>query len=373
MRRCFLARPTVLAIVLLWLAYMVPAMFVIAVDPYELYPWGVKVKPATRHDLVNANRVTGIATADTEADTLLVGSSVSALIGLDDIRAAIPDARIAWNLSYPGVAGADRQLVLDRIASHSRARRVLVVLDYVMAMPVSKPSWAFPVDSYDRDPTNDLRVVDSRTLRETRNALTLGTPFPDRAASERAVRNLHERGGTRFRNPKMLADVGRSLTTQRATIDAGLGRPCSAYPLLPPFEATIRRLAAKGRRVDVILPVYSPALYYQWRVGMERDKDVVRAFSLADQLGIRRCVVEALGDTPNVVISALDRDTALINDLSNFGDPAHMLKRENFRRQLAATRDPRYRLTPANIGDYVERYRRNVKAYCPTGPFPRGC
>lgn len=368
-----LPRPTVLAMVLLWAAYMIPAAFVIAVDPYELYPWGVRITPATRHDLINANRVTGIATADVAADTLLVGSSVTALVELDDIRATVPGTRIAWNLSYPGVAGADRQLVLDRIADRSRARRVLIVFDYIMAMPYSKPTWAFPVESYDYDPTNDLRVVDSRTLRETRNALTLGTPFPDRAASELAVRNLAERGPQRFRNPKMFANVARSLATQRATIDAELGRPCSAFPLLPPFEATVRRLAKKGRRVDVIMPVFSPALYYQWRVGMEPDKDVQRAFSLADQLGIRRCVVEALGGTPNVTISALDRDTALINDLSNFSDPAHLAGRENFRRQLTAIADPRYRLTRANIGDYVERYRRNVKAYCPAGPFPKGC
>ena len=370
-KRRFLC-PTVLGLALVWAAYMIPAAFVIVVDPYDLYPWGVRIKPVSRHDILHANRLIGIAASDREADTLLVGSSVSMRIQLEDLREQYPDTRIAWNLSYPGVTGRDRQIVLDRIAEHSRARHVLVMLDYMLGSPVDRVSRGFPTESYDDDPTNDLRVVDSRTLREARSALLRGTPFPNVEASDRALRRfLAGRRSSTFYRPTIVASITRSLREQRATIDVDHDMPCSALPLLRRFEATMRRLAAQGRRVDLIAPVYSPSFYYQYRVGGQMD-DSTRMNLLGRQLAMRRCVVKALGATPNIVISALDRDTALVNDLTNFYDSGHIVGRTNFRRQLLATNDPRYRLTPANIDAYLEAYRRNVKTYCPTG-FPKSC
>lgn len=376
MRRGFLAglakrlpRPTPVAILIVWLTYMVPATFVLAVDPYELYPWGVRITPATRHDALHANRVFGIAAADRDADTLLIGSSVSARIELDDIRAMVPGARTVWNLSYPGVAPRDRQIVLDWIEARSHAHTILVTLDFILASSIERPSYGFPIDSYDGDFTNDLRVVDSRTLREARDALLRGSPFPDRSTSDEVLRTWRKSAG--FHSPEGLALIARSLREQRATIDAGHDKPCSAFPHLPRFEASIRRLAAQGRRVHLIVPVYSPSFYYQYRIGAAMPK-ALRETLLGDQIAMRRCVTRALGDTPNITISALDRDTALSNSLANFMDPGHLALRANFRRQLAAISDPRYRLTPANIDAYVERYRQNVKNYCPGG-VPAKC
>lgn len=353
---------------LVWAAYMIPAATVIAVDPYDLYPWGVRIKPATRHDLHHAHRLLGIATGDPEADTILVGSSTSMRLRVDDIRALIPGARVVWNLSYMGVTGRDRQIVLGRIAERSRARNILVMLDYVLASSSDRPSGGFPIEQYDDDLANDLRVVDVRTLRETRDALLRNSPFPDRPAADRALQAFLARSGSSsFYRPEILASIDRALREQRSTIDAGLDKPCSAFPLLPRFEATIRRLAARGRRVYLIAPVYSPSFHYQHHAD---GTDV--ALRMGDQLAMRRCVVNALGDTANVAISALDSDTTLTNDLSNFYDPAHLVGRANFRRQLAAATDPWYRLTAANIDAYVDRYRRNVRNYCPRG-FPKGC
>ena len=368
-RKTWLGRPTVVALALIWAAYMVPAFCVIAVDPYELYPWGVRITPATRHDALHANRVLGIAAADPAADTLLIGSSVSVRIALDDIQSLVPGARTAWNLSYPGVTARDRQVVLAWIEARSRARTILVTLDFVLAAPDDRPSYGFPVASYDGDFTNDLRVVDSRTLRETRDALVRGSPFPDRSGSDRVLRSWSET--PRYRNPLGLAFIARALREERFTIDAGADKPCTAFPHLSRFEATLRRIAGQGRRVHLILPVYSPAFYYLYRVNPTMPK-ATRKTILGDQLALRRCVTKALGDAANITVSALDRDMALTNDLGNFLDPGHVAGRNLYRRQLAALSDPRYRLTPANIDAYVERYRQNVKSYCPGG-VPAKC
>lgn len=372
MRRGILDCPTVVAIGLVWLAYMMPALFVVGIDPYDLYPWGVRVKLVTRYDIANTTRLIAIGTGDPQADTILVGSSTTVAIRPEDLVAALPGARTPWNLSYPAAGSTDRLIVLDRIADRSKARHVLVMLDHFLALPEELTGQGFPVPLFDSNFTNDLRVVDARTLRDARTALRLGTPFPDRAAAERAWRLVYERGFRRYLDdPRELAAVAQSLRAHRSSIDKGLGKPCSAFPLLPPFEASIRRLAAQGRRVDVIVPVYSPAFYYRSRMPGALH-DLVGDTFLGDQLSMRRCAVEALAQAPNVTVSALDQDLALIGDVSNFGDPGHLRNRVNFRRLLAATLDPRYRLTAANVGGYVERLRRGVKAYCPGG-IPAQC
>ncbi len=376
-----LLRPTVIGMAVVWFAYMGAAAFVILVDPYDLYPWGIQVKAARRYDAVNAAKMIRIAAKDRDSDTVLIGTSPTALVTPEDMQAVFPDAHAPWNLSYLFGAPDDRLAVLREIRRHSRARHVIVTLDFFLVLPTGRTSLVFPGNFYDDDYTNDLRVVDTTTLRETLTALRRGTPFPDVAAATAEMGISFIRVSGVFRDPYSLNSIAAAIPKYRAVIDASGAETCATFPMLAPFEDEVRRMAAQGRKVDLLLPAFSPSAYYRWRSDYHRpSNDQALAeqhrqlgdHAFANQLLMRKCIAKALDGAANVAISAADLDFDLTRSLANYYDPTHLKGHDKLRRMLAAMRDPRFRITAANVDAYVEALRRTVKDYCPRG-FPDRC
>lgn len=374
-------RPAVVAIGALWLAYMAAAGFVIGVDPYDLYPWGVKITAARRWDPDHAPRMIDIAAKDPDADLVLVGTSPTALVTPEEIRTVFPEARAPWNVSYLLAGPDDRLLVLDHLIRYSHARHFIVTVDFYLTLPLGQDNAVFPENLYDASFTNDLRVVDQDTLKDALRALRRGTPFPDTAAATEAMRVSFERVEQIFRNPDNLNAIRDAITRYRATIDSPGATHCASFPMLEPFVGRVKALAAGGRTVDLLIPAFSPSAYYRWRSDKNRilgdnalaeQHRALGSHAFADQLLMRRCLVKALDGVAGVTVAGADLDFELTGRIANFFDPTHLNTAEERERMLGRLRDPRYRLTAANVDAYAEAIRRNVKDYCPQG-FPQGC
>jgi hypothetical protein len=219
----------------------------------------------------------------------------------------------------------------------------------------------FPSYLYDRDPLNDLRAVNPKSVRWAMRAVSgrdyFGSSPADQDSADNAVRYRT------FQSPGRMSALGRAIDRYRTVIDRPTRLSCADFPavsqqLLPFARQTSRR----GARLQVLIPPYALATWYDWRANTLRSSEF-GASVFEDQMMLRRCIVLALADIPGVEIFAFDDNAALSGDLANYRDPAHIQSDVAISNMLADMSRGQGRLDRENVEAYLGRMRTLVKAY----------
>jgi hypothetical protein len=348
--------PFVLVCGLFLLAYWAVAAFVVAVDPYDVRPWGVKVTPPS-HLVTPETRVLTMAVAkDSSSDLVMIGSSTAAPYGPEQLRAAFPGVRNPMNYSYFGARPGDRDVVAKAVAQYTGADRVVIWIDwtYIWEADERIPGW--PDYLFDSNPANDLRMVNHEAIVASIDALAGRSPLARTASNLDSLGEVWRREFEAYQSP---AARRATMARYRESVDAlkpGAQRSCDTFGTLTgQLAPALRTLAARGKTVDLVLPPYSVVFY--------GDTLPSRGYDFFSLLAFRRCLALAAADMPRVSIWALDSDTAMITDLGNYRDAAHLYSPDALRSALAGIGDPRYRLTPENVDDRNEALWRAVQGY----------
>jgi hypothetical protein len=345
---------------LVMLGFWLAAAAGTAVDPYDLYPWGARVKLHSNYAPEHPGYLTWMAARDPNADVIVVGSSTALLYTPDVIRATFPGSGDVWNLSYSGERPAARDSLLRLIATRAHSRRVIINLDYYYAADPALLNPNFPAFLYDSNPFNDLRIINARLPAVLFSTLRKGQPFATGKATEQRFETKFARQYAASRTPATRASWRAVIDRHRWEVDRPGSRRCSDFPafekqLIP----AVRKMSERGIRVDILLPPYSPLMYYAF-MDQARALPINGHSVLEDQLLLRRCAVTETANLPMVAVWAPDRDLSLITDIDNFRDPAHLAWDAKGQSTLKAVGDPKYRLTLDNVDDYVQRMRHTV-------------
>jgi hypothetical protein len=360
-----LRRPFLPAIGAIAAACLLLALLLTLIDPFDIYPWGMRPKLKTNGDYsAESTRYLAAAVAKTPAfDTILLGGSTGRLYTVEMMEEILPGTRSAFNLSYSAPSSADRAAVYRQLLRFSSARRVILEADWTYILPkaLQRPTPGFPMYLYDDVWWNDVRGMNMPAFQLSRAALR-GDPLWltawSRSAEQAAYRNRYElmqseASRTEFRayiaRHKMSIDTPSKLTCR--TMDA-IGEE------LAPFA---RALAARGVEVDVVLPAYSWVLYY-WTEEPD-PRGLSRPSLLNDLMQMRRCLVQALDDVPRVRIFAFDNIPGLASDWKNYFDPGHLYNFEANRYILHSIAEGKHVLSRGNIDADIAQLRSNVIRY----------
>ena len=357
-RRCWRSPVAVVAAFVL-AGYWAVAALVIGTDVRDIYPWGVEPRIASRHPLNNSIDLFSVAAKDRTSNFILVGASTTMGYTPEQIARSFPGARNAWNLSYSGSRPVDRDILLQLLANSGTPRRVLVSLDWSYILDPDKMRAGFGDYLYDRSALNDLKMIN----RDTLGAIwTLARTGDVGVTAKRA----HVGRGSRWRlwhSPEQLAEMRRSIARHNPMLARAGRRDCAALgSLAGQLVPVLKTLSAKGNRIDLLVPPYSPLIYYPAASLRDRSQDLGDGF-FADQLLLRRCAVTMTADIPGVAVWAPDRDLSLIADFDAFDDPGHLGDAAPLAKTLQAVGDERYRLTPTNVDAYIDALRAFTIAY----------
>jgi hypothetical protein len=158
------------------------------------------------------------------------------------------------------------------------------------------------------------------------------------------------------------ADLRAYIARNRVSINTPSKLSCADLDSigedLAPF---VRAMSARGVEVDVVLPVYSWVLYYH--TGEPDPRGMSRPSLLNDLLLMRRCLVEALDDVPQVRIFAFDNVPGLASDWKNYFDPGHLYNVEANRYILRSIAAGEHVLSRDNVDADIAQLRANVMGY----------
>jgi hypothetical protein len=346
-------------------ACLLLALLLTMIDPFDIYPWGIRPQLKTNGDYsAESTRYLAAAVAKTPAfDTILLGGSTGRLYTVEMMEEILPGTRSAFNLSYSAPSSADRAAVYRQLLRFSSAHRFILEADWTYILPKAwqRPTPGFPIYLYDDVWWNDVRGMNMPAFQLSWAALR-GEPLWltawSRGVEQAAYRNRYElmqseASKAKFRDyiarHKMSIDTPSKLSCE--TMDA-IGEE------LAPFA---RALAARGMEVDVVIPAYSWVLYY-WTEDAD-PRGLSRPSLLNDLLQMRRCLVQALDDLPRVRIFAFDNVPGLASDWNNYFDPGHLYNLEVNRYILRSIAEGKHVLSRGNIEADIAQLRSNVIRY----------
>lgn len=353
-----------LSFAFLFLAWWTAVIFYVAVDPEDVYPWGItprltsgEIHPEAVPYLVD------VVAKDPAMDVIVIGGSTVVGFSRKLMREVFSTARNVFNLSYLGPRVGDRSIVSRQIARYSHARRIIVAVDWIYAAKgETQIADGFPTDLYDGNPFNDVSLIQKDTLRlALTNAGGKQIWLPDWAFSQYA--NARARRYRTFQSLSEAKVLERKIARYRTVVDAptplGCGDLDALNHHLVPFA---QQMASRGVTVDLVFPPYSDVFYYD-RLDAAKNQGGLGEALLARQVLLRRCVVRALGGVPGIDIYAFDNDDWLTGDLSHYSDSAHPYGADVYRYLLRSIADGSHRLTPQNIDAYLVTMQQRVKTY----------
>jgi len=362
-------RPLLLLVAaVLVLGWAATGLFLL-VDPLALYPWGARARLADRqYSMDGTPYMVDVVTKNPDIDTLFVGGSTGHQFTDRMMEATWPRSGRAFNLSHTSPRPADRELIQDKILEFSHARRVIEEIDWRYQLPraverrVDVTGNDFPLFLYDNTMWNDVRGVGLKTVRLSAN-VAAGGPVWISDWSDRHWQQQDRRDYVRFLSPQSLATLKAEIARHRHDVDTPSTLDCGRLDIisqdLVPFA---RALSHRGIELDVIFPVYSPALFYEWIDRDDRLRVNGKSF-LDDHLVMRRCVVEALDGIPRVRIFGFDDVAGLATNVANFRDPGHLYNAGAARYMLESIARGTHRLTRANIGQELDKMHASIVNY----------
>jgi hypothetical protein len=326
-RRAYL---TVLAT--LWALAISLYVVVGVVDPYRLrfshltagladHPYPFEVTP----------RLASVASAD-GTDMLVFGASTSAGYTPAMLRAAFPDVQKPFNLSYLCASAADFERLAPVFECSTTLRRIIFNLDVTFAR--SCEHWDSTVSRYfgpklfAPEPEFNLEAIELTAYALITGKLDLPDwrpQGPDRTQWNDRISVLS--------SPRKMELIRKAVSFARPWVTAGERVECGAFPtlgaLVRPFLKTMSR---RGVEVDVLLPPYSLAFYYDQSVRRANAAKLFpgRGSVFANFMAIRRCTLEMVEGLPHVRVHEFTTDLALTGDLSHYTDVAHLGSYETY-------------------------------------------
>lgn len=355
-----------LALLVVLVMYWVIATIVISLDPFEIYGWG-KLAHVDPRNTTNDNQYLLDAVAkDPSIDFVMVGSSTASPYSPADIQHAYPDARRPYNLSYDGARPADRRIVMNTLVDRSKAKRLVVWLDWFYGLPLRAQNPTFPSYMYDNFPYDDLRMVNETAFGASLRLLRGANVFADFAVRLANRQAQLRKAYTKFQSPRSMRNLSFEVKLYRPVIDRPGAKNCSSLEALQAgLIQPLTKWVASGRAADIIIPAYSPAFYFD-------RGDPASGVKLEDQLMLRRCAALAAAKLPGVRVIALDADTQLTGNLANYHDPGHLYGRRPLQTALDHIAHADLLLTPQNVEPYVAALRERVIEYrAPAAEFAR--
>lgn len=355
-RRAYLALPAAVA-ALLALGQMVVA----AVDPYNVYPWS-PVRPISEDAAIALAPHLVNAAARGGYDTVMIGGSTSMGFRPSDMETTLEGTEAAVNLSYQATRPADLGVVFEKIGAAPQVRRVLLSLDLVYLLPATARFAQFPFHLYDGDVSERLFRFDRQAYRLTGRLLAggdLSLPPAGYAARRAELARKFEH----WHEPGQAAREAAQIEAMRPRVGEATALTCAGLPaikeLLVPFA---QRLAAAGKRLDVILPPYALG-FYHWAMGLRAGILFTPDAPLERSLVLRRCVVEGLSGIPGARVFAFDGEAWITDDAANYHDFGHVYDEKIYRYMLDEVNAGRHQLTPAGFDVYAADLRRRVLNY----------
>lgn len=345
-----------------WLALVALQAWLMAMDPYSAYPWTPpRTVPASDYSMDLAPYLLDVARRGA-TDTVLIGGSTGLNFTPADIRANLAGARNVLNLSYDGPRTRDMALVLDKLADAPAVKRVFLSLDYQYSFPEGLKREQFPYDLYQAGLPGKVLIFDkTATTLSLRLMQGRSLALPDKPFSQFRAKEAGEY--KTFMSPERAGKLTRAIDQGRGAVEARSGKTCADLPMvsrhLLPFA---RRLSAQGKRLDIVIPPWSLAYYYDVLTWPDNDGFGWRT-SLDTSLTLRRCVVEGVAGLAGVRVFTFDDDDAIVADLANYYDPGHVYRMDLFPRMLREVDAGRHQLTAEGFDAYAADLRRRVLAY----------
>lgn len=359
--------PVAIVVAIIWTAWAGVAAFVLVIDPYDVRPWGAPSTLKESYDPFEMDRFLSIASKDPAADLVLIGTSPTTPYSPTELVRAYSEAKRPSNVSLHGGLGVDRLAIMDAFAARSKARHYLITVDFFLAAPDQRSRPGFPLYLYNDNVADDLRIVTPRAVMDAVRVMQWGTPVVDPNAARLAEANFNAQTARNWRRPERRLIHWQASRDRRNRIFSRGRTDCAQFPAVAAFMGSVTRLRERGARVDLLIPTYASALWFEWSLDRERLRELGPSM-LEEQLAMRRCVVRA-ASTIGVAVHAQDDDARLINDLKNFRDPGHIQGTANLMAFVTMPKDPRTRLTPERYEAYADRVRAGVRAFDPEAPW----
>jgi hypothetical protein len=351
-------------IVLIWAAGLACYGFVWFADPYELrfthpaerladHPYPAEVVP----------RLMSVA-ANGGVDMIIVGASTALGYTPNMMRQAFPDVHEPANLAYACASPNDFGLFLPFFERSRTLKRVIISLDVSLIAnctgqqtPDLDPryyarSWSDPVPDFNAE-SLELSASVLRT-----GVLDLGAwrPLPgDRV-------NWITTAPPVTATPAYMTKLRRYVEAARGRATAGAPLPCSAVPSLQttivPF---IRRMAARGVKVDLLAPPLSLPVYSEWTVAWTPFK----APPFASVMALQRCALQMTAAFPNVRFDSFDTDESIVGNLSLYRDSEHVGSVDTYRRILRLVASGQARVTAQDWPQHEAALKREIDTYSP--------
>lgn len=359
--------PPILFFGVILAAWWCAALAIFAIDPFRIYPWALNapLKSADYAPNVRPFLVEAVA-KDSSVDFVLIGSSPMIPVSRQMILQAFPGVRNPFNLSYGWMRPSDRALVTRQLIAYSKASRFLLTLDWAYQLPIADNkdimTHDFPTYLYDDTPWDDIRMV-GKSAGEATAAAVLSRQLWLNHWNLNSDRRQRAREYQKFQTRQTMEGLASAIRLHRGDIDHPTQHTCADFDALSsqlvPFAKQASRRAIQ---LDILIPTFSTAYYYWWL-------DNLGALALTgpsmmnDQLLLRRCLVDAVADLPNVRVFAFDNEDWITSDLANFKDPGHIYNDKILEFELKSIASGSHRLTKSNIDTYVDTLRRNILRY----------
>lgn len=333
------------------------------VDPYDLRPWGFAPKFADANYPASQTTYTMAERTRERHDLVLFGGSTTMAVTPAQLRAVF-GAKTPVNLSYPLPSPDDSSMILMHLMKTPGIRRIVMGIDHSqmgndgipyasgqLAMQSFAPRWF------------DMPDFNVHTIHAT---------------AQRAMGKPLDTGSWR-REPASYYDA-RRVTDQPdllALLDDGVARPspemivqprlpgCRSYRFINRFLIPVGRAAqARGIAVDLLFPPLPPVTFYYWQKTPPMMSFWTRGADYRQLVHFHECIalVAAEEKLDTVKVHAIDTDTALTGDLTNYRDTVHITAPPALVRMMTDVRDDRFVLTPSGVAAYVATMENAIRA-----------
>jgi hypothetical protein len=337
-------------------------LFVVAVDPFDLRPWGAKPTIRSYPERVASEvKLLNVVEAS-DVTVLVVGGSTLKLIGPGLLREAFGQSEVPFNISYDGPMPRDQKLVLERALRMPKLKRVIIGLDFPYLLPVERTSRYFPIRFFTR-PWYDLgKDFDPRSMRAAFHLLVNRRVLPEPTAASEAEALARRKRVTDF--PDLITMLARSAQNRRDQVLAPSGLTCARLPAIDEVLVLFATAAAsRGIATEIVVPPYSLAAYSSWLERPPSRLYLETPIAIFDQLlTLRRCAVDKLAPIANVRVHAFDNEEA-ITKLENYVDTTHLVDAGAMRKMLAAIVGGSHILTPANFEAYAALHAARLRQF----------
>jgi hypothetical protein len=336
----------------------------IVADPYDVRPWGMETKLADHRYPDVEWALLGKPVTQRPHKLALVGASTMMGVSTAQLEQAFGKETNPVNLSYPYAAPADTKETLALVGQMPKLERLILVVDHSQMMPMSVRF--FPAQARSNVlSTNWAHAGDFTmdTAIASWNRAVKGTY--DRAEWQQLKRPQFVSDQTIDKDPRAMARVRAAVQKYSADVLVN-PRPlsCQDFPyingvLLP----ALQQLSAKQVKVDVLFPPYLFVAYYDWIDRRFANDPFQKGPVYPSVIKFKQCIVSAVAakNFPGVHITALDNDSVLAGDLSNFMDSIHIKKDAAFARILEKLASGQGHLTPANFDAFQRELEANIK------------